>query len=310
MSRYLSSIPGRFMIFVFAASFSLSPAFVGAAVQTQGRVLAREELPFEPIEIVNVIVKDSTVSFGTTLTEDNDWLQGLTLRIKNISGKPISYIGIQLCVNPPESGNLSKVTEFSAGSLPILNNGLLTPARTLVTPNNYMDIKFDDSAYKKYKTELQVSKVYIRVGKIFFTDDTLWSQGMLHRRDPNKLNRWNVVDSSRLRVEEFYKQKSSTRPQSKLLQGSVTSLQAVSYRPATKKPSLSRQCLECYQYGGIDMVPCEYCFDAIKTYEYVETSECGHWRAEEIYANCLQYEHTGGQYCYPYEITTRTQICF
>ena len=246
MSRYLSSIPGRFMIFVFAALFYLSPTFVSAAVQTQGRVLAREELPFEPIEIVNVIVKDSTVSFGTALTEDSDWLQGLTLRIKNISGKPISYRGIQLCVNPPESGNLPKVTEFSAGSLPILNNDLLTPARTLVAPNNYIDIKFDDSAYKKYKTELQVSKVFIRVGKIFFTDDTLWSQGMLHRRDPNKPNRWNVIDSSRLRVEEFYKQKSSTRPQSRLLQGSVISLQTVSYRPATKKTSLSRQCLECY----------------------------------------------------------------
>lgn len=123
MSRYSASILGRFMIFVFAALFHLSPTFVSAAVQTQGRVLAREELPFEPIEIVNVIVKDSTVSFGTPLTEDSDWLQGLTLRIKNISGKPISYIGIQLCVNSPESGNLPKITEFSAGALPFSTMG-------------------------------------------------------------------------------------------------------------------------------------------------------------------------------------------
>ena len=114
-------------------------------------------------------------------------------------------------VDPPASGTVPRVTELSAGSLPIARNGILSPAKTLVGPDGVTDVSLNDAAYDTYKNELQGPRIKVRIGSVFFTDDTSWKQGMLHKRDPSNPNRWIVVESSRERLEEFYKKLRSGR---------------------------------------------------------------------------------------------------
>jgi hypothetical protein len=203
-----------YAVLAVIAGVSLLPA-ANATQQTQvagrvqGRVLERQVLPFEPIEITEVRVKGQAVELNTPLTDDTDWLQGLTFRVKNISGKPISHISIELHVNPPESGYLPKVTHISAGSSPYSPKGTLEPAKTLVAPDGFTEIMFKENAYDGYKYELQASKVHVRVGMVFFTDDTAWKEGVLLRRDLNNPNRWLVIKESEKRLEEFLRRQGS-----------------------------------------------------------------------------------------------------
>ncbi len=214
MTASCGSVSHRVLTFALCALLYASASgslAANASGQMRQRVLERDAFPFEPIEIIDVKVKKGSISFGSTLDNDVDWLEGLTLRVKNISETPISYISIGLHVNPPESGSLPKMTIFSAGSLPVPQNGVLQPAKVLVAPDDYVDIPFDAGAYRVYKTELQASKVLLRIETICFTDDTAWMQGMLHKRDPNNPFRWNVIESSKKRYEEFLKKQRSER---------------------------------------------------------------------------------------------------
>ncbi|MFY9557970.1 MAG: hypothetical protein WAV20_06305 [Blastocatellia bacterium] len=175
------------------------------AAQGQARTLERSVLPFEPIEIMDVKLHGRSIRLNAALTGDNDWLQGLTFRVKNISGKPISYVSIQLRVNPPESGNLPRVTGLSAGFSPFSPNGISPRAETFVAPDDFGEIVLSDTAYNAYKHELQASTILVRVGLVVFTDDTAWSEGLLLKRDAKTPNRWVVVEESQKRLEETLK---------------------------------------------------------------------------------------------------------
>jgi hypothetical protein len=174
--------------------------------QEQPRVLERLSFPFEPIEITDVRIKGQSIKFSPVLTDNVDWLQGLTVQVKNISGKPISYISIELWVHPPESGNRPTVTTIASGQVPLSSAEISQPAKVLVAPNASTEITLNDSAYTVYKNELHASKVQVRVGMVFFTDNTAWKEGVLLRRDKTKPNRWNVIKDSERRLEEFLKQ--------------------------------------------------------------------------------------------------------
>jgi hypothetical protein len=299
----------KVLVFAFAVLLFLVANFLKSqaiAAPGQVRALERDVQPFEPIEIVAVEVKGKAAEFGKPLDNDVDWLRGLTLRVKNISGKPISYISIHLRVNPPESGSLPKVTKFSAGSLPFPRNGVLEPAKTLVAPGDFVDVRFDDVAFNTYKNDLQVSKTIVRLGEIFFTDDTAWMRGMLHTRDPKNPFRWNVIQSSQERLEEFYKKLRSEVPRAPSGAFRARSFQLVSYG---KKPSSRAQC-GCNRYGYAEFVQCWYCFEAYKSVEHL-TNECGDWYLEEIQAGCDHWPPpTEGGYCYPYEDTEQAELCF
>ncbi len=49
-----------------------------------------------PVEVVAVQVKGEPVMPGRSFAADDDWLLGLTFRLKNVSDRPISYVEISL----------------------------------------------------------------------------------------------------------------------------------------------------------------------------------------------------------------------
>ena len=46
------------------------------------------------VEIVEIKIKDQVITLDNSFIYEDDWLKYLTIRLKNISGKPISYISI------------------------------------------------------------------------------------------------------------------------------------------------------------------------------------------------------------------------
>lgn len=221
MPKILNLSFSRIFVPAFVALLLSVSATVGYGNEPrQSRLLSRASHPFEPIEMVSIKVKGNPINFDEPLGSDKDWLQGLMIRVKNISEKPISYISIELWSYPPESGHIPRVTSFFRGSLPLPRNGVLEPPKTIVSPGEFIDITFTDEMYNIYKEYLQVSNLKVSVGKIFFMDDTLWMDGVIFTRDPDKPTRWKPVQSSVKSVEEFYLQKktqSLVQPPGKLV---------------------------------------------------------------------------------------------
>jgi hypothetical protein len=177
---------------VFLCVFNISANVNGPY---QGRTLQEDPLPSQPVEITGVKIKGKPVKFGSPLGDDIDWLRGLTVRVKNISGKPINFISFQLRINPPEPGSLTRVVELMmAGSIFLLMDNEPQAVKVLVMPDKFTEITFDDRAYDLNKDKLQSPIVYFRVGRVLFEDDTLWFDGRLYRRDPKDPSRWNAIE--------------------------------------------------------------------------------------------------------------------
>jgi hypothetical protein len=67
--------------------------------------------------------------------------------------------------------------------------------------------------------------------------------------------------------------------------------------------------LQCFTYGYIDLILCDYCTDALKTITYL-SGDNGVHRLVEVNANCASYNTNCGCYCYPYETTYTSELCF
>jgi hypothetical protein len=183
-----------------AAKLSLLLLLLGIPTEAQERVI---ELPAygmkEVTEITEVKVKDTSVIHGKSFVAGDDWLNGLSVRVKNTSGKPIAFLRLNLRF--PEAhykdGSLAGKIEFGR-----------EPDKTHV-PGNLELINFEDSIELVLKEDkynelrefirqrspgIAISKVIIHVGTVIFADGTLWSNGFFFRRsDPNNPRKWIPV---------------------------------------------------------------------------------------------------------------------
>jgi hypothetical protein len=161
---------------------------------------------------------------------------------------------------------MPKVIELMAGSVSLLTKNNPQAANVLIALDGAKEITFNTSASYAYKDELQSSQIPMRVGKVLFTDDTLWSQGMLHRRDVDNPNKWNVIEQSRERVEGFYKKQRSEKAPSGVSQPPTALINSVAYRKEAKSPLSGSQCF-CRVYGGFNADVCEYCLSSLRIWD-------------------------------------------
>jgi hypothetical protein len=285
--------------------FTLNPKAHGTPVG-QSRVLKLMTYPFAPVEIMGIKVKDTPVSFNQPLSDDKDWINGITVRVKNISEKSISYISIELRSEPPESGDKPRITSVSSGVLPLLRDGAEQQANILISPDMFIDITLSNDQYQVYKDYLQVSSLQVSVGSVFFTDDTLWMKGVSFTRDSKNPNNWKPVKTSVKSVEEFYLQNRKQgfmQSPGKALKSFSPTLQLVANKLATKS-RFSMQDWNCHILSDAQFWPCDYqCPDFYVT--YIPPYEFGRWDYYEVYANC-----SGPNYCYPYQIKLDVRLCF
>ncbi len=304
-SHKFSYNPFLILSLIFSLFF-LMPIKVFGNIYASGRVLTLKTYPFAPVEILELRINDSSIRFNEKLSEDNDWLKDLRVQVKNISDKAISYISIELRNEPPESGDKPRITAFSIGSLPVSRNQLVQQAETLVSPEAFIDIPLPQKQYEIYKDYLQVSSLEVSIGQVFFTDDTLWTRGVLYTRDPKNSNKWNPIKSSVEKVEEFYLQKRQqrlTQSPDKPPKSSLLTYQPVAFKSKTKSIP-SKALLDCHILSDSHFYQCDYlCPDWY--FSYTPPLEYGRWRYYEVYYNC-----SGPAYCYPYQNVTEVQLCW
>jgi hypothetical protein len=146
----------------------------------------------EPLKITSMKAANRKVRFGEKITGEDDWLKSAELTIKNVSGKDIVFVEVDL--NFPETKTSGDEMSFPLrfGSPPGLPTG--SPA---------MILRIDDEATlglqgKRYEELVRfvehrhsistIGKVVVDVQLVIFADGTAWSRGTFRRRDPNNPN--------------------------------------------------------------------------------------------------------------------------
>lgn len=189
-------------LFVFGL-VSVAVAFNATSAQeakSAERIIRR--LPIEkdePIEITDVKVNGQTVSLNKKFTAADDWLNTLTISIKNRSPKRILFASIQLQFpRPPGSPDKMSVDDMFYGNWALQLNPPTSEERLVGLPvGETVDIRLSVQQYVDLRNFLtgtkypsSIENVDLSIGRIIFEDDTMWYAGSISVRDAKKPGSW------------------------------------------------------------------------------------------------------------------------
>lgn len=213
-----SAVPGKTLVFLIVVivllvkvqlSYStrsierLSSNVPGHTQEQLPRLLKRSSFRNEPMKVIGIKVKGKPIEADKEFVEDDDWLKSLTIRLKNVSDKPVVFIEISLnfpsVEEHPYGPEPGYVYDLSYGRAP--QSGLPPKEESKpVLPNQTVDISLteeDKDTIEKALIQLgfPLHTRYVRMllRTVMFDDDTMWSAGHILTRDPNDPGTWKVV---------------------------------------------------------------------------------------------------------------------
>lgn len=235
--------------------------------------------PKEPVEIVDTQVNTlqggkQSVKFGSKFSGNDDWLKGITFKVKNKSGKAIVYMEVYVYIPAPDTIPKEHDVRMSVsyGRMPLLPGDFAhTPAPNPVVNDKEVTLILSDRTYEAYKGLVRekhgsasFDNVRVRIGMIVFEDGTAWKNGHILRQDPDNPRNWKVIDlpnpNAALRATSF--------------------LRKAMYQPANRFQSIENtffnftQTSSCVLYTG------------------TVSSACNDWDPCNLYAGCTLTNRT------------------
>jgi hypothetical protein len=189
--------------------------------QTRERILKKGTFRNEPMRVIGIKAKGKTIESDKKFVEEDDWLDSLTIKLKNVSDKPIIFIEVSLTFpavegNPdgPEPGY---VRDIKYGLEPIPGAPALPDAPKAVMPKENVDIVLTDEDREAIQGALiklnfpRSTHIKMLLRTVIFDDDTMWRAGEILRRDSNEPGTWKAVPRVQGRVwsQEFRREFSS-----------------------------------------------------------------------------------------------------
>lgn len=176
-----------------------SPQAQGQNQDTQ-RVVEETSLKKEPIEIAELKLKGKRVSVGQPFLSGEDWLEGMTFKLKNTSGKVLRRAELELEFPEIKLDSGTFLFTIHSGQIPGVPDSDSTEMPS-VQPDETFEVKFDDRTYTSLRQRVlhgvSVTKVRVLISTVYFADGTAYHHGFWHRRDPNNPRRWLIIDQPR-----------------------------------------------------------------------------------------------------------------
>lgn len=182
---------------------SLFLPIFGMAAQKQDRLIKKLSRSNEPIKVTKLTAKGAPLKFNQKYLEDDDWLRGLTVTVKNTTvGKSIISIRLILSILKPEASPQEPPSawELFYGNTPPLSGGVPLNNTKSIKPGETADISLSDEEYSDLQEFLKATdysiatkQVEIIVGDVFFSDGTKWYADRMFRQNPNSRGGWEEV---------------------------------------------------------------------------------------------------------------------
>ncbi|HEX8141382.1 MAG TPA: hypothetical protein VF553_02230 [Pyrinomonadaceae bacterium] len=169
--------------------------------------------PDQPVEIVAVKVKGVPIKPKQKFDGGNDWLNGMTVTLKNVYDKPVAFVSVLVTAYYEREGRRSKqrdgmdvqaAIELMYGAQPPRPGEPAPPYMYPVQPGDTVDVVLSEAKRDELYSLLteddastDIMELTVRVYSVFFEGDseTMWRTGRMLRRNPNDPNRWIPVKS-------------------------------------------------------------------------------------------------------------------
>lgn len=198
---------------------------LGHASQGDEKSLEIERYPNEPFELVDLSIRDKALKDGIKIKwrediskwggdevkfqEQPGWFKHVKVKLRNVSGKPIYGLRASLNFKPPDvwiSFDLLLVWTKNLKSEPL-------------QAGDEIDLEVTDLALERalarmreHGMDANLTSVSFSLDDAYFSEDVKWSRGILLRRDPNNLYKWDPVDKARPARNEPSKTSPSLEP--------------------------------------------------------------------------------------------------
>lgn len=191
-------------VLVIGASWaSMHTSTAGKQGQGKERLLEKGTFRKEPMKVVGIKAKGKQVESGKRFIEEDDWINNLTIRLKNVSGKPIIFFEVSLTfpanADQPYGPQPGYVRDIQYGSEPLSGAAGSPNQPPPVMPNDFVELTLsveDQEAIESALTRLDFPKgIYVKMvlRTVMFADDTMWRAGETLTRDPEDPSTWKVV---------------------------------------------------------------------------------------------------------------------
>ena len=199
MKRLLRLNPRRHLIaivlgltFVGVLGAPVSPPAARGAWQEGERVLKKSSFPGEPIQIIKVKNKKRDIPVGEKFKDDDaEWLRGLTITVRNDSGRDITHLSFAVLFpanKNQSSSEYSYTFDFMWGLSPFSKHykesRRLRPER-VIKQNQRFDLTLSDEQYSHIQKVLSslgypsVREIEIWIHEVGFDDGTSWRGGRI-----------------------------------------------------------------------------------------------------------------------------------
>jgi hypothetical protein len=170
--------------------------------RTQDRVIVKKSDFDPPVKIVVMKTRKGEIESGKPYHDNDDWLQGLTVRLENNSGKNLTYISVEVFLRRPDNQahEVPGVWTLEYGENPFRHTtGEPIPPRVKpIEDGESFEITLSDHDFDRLKTFLrdtnypELKRIEVRVSVIGFSDGTAWT-GRMMRRDAGSPFGWSPI---------------------------------------------------------------------------------------------------------------------
>lgn len=161
--------------------------------KSNGKTVSKHFAPKdEPVEVAELKIKGRAVKLGEAVEDEADWLKHVTFKVKNRSGKAVTFLQVDLDFPETQATGSIMMHQLFIGRAPELGSTSLREPLHL-RPNESVTISLEpEYADIERFIELRqppigaISKVVVRLGEVGFEDGTRYSAGNFFRRNPDQ----------------------------------------------------------------------------------------------------------------------------
>ena len=289
------------LAYVAAACVGMRVATTGQSAQLpippgRERMINRKPWRVEPVTVVAVKNKRKpNIEIGRVFDDDDDWLDGFTVRVKNNSDQNVTAVIVEMIFRREAGDTRPPVAELlNFGPPPMLPAYLRRNPNKIIKVGETADLELNSYNYKMLTERLLrrgyvngTARVELVINEVGFEDGSVLDSGTLWLRDPNNPN----DPTKRIRADKLKPAVRNHHANSSQVSRIVNSeIRGSLRRNGSNLAQVHTD--ECYQPEAIRFVCCDQsegclCIAMVRTIDPFST---GSYDAELQFMPCLTYD--------------------
>ncbi|MFZ0062723.1 MAG: hypothetical protein WAL47_11860, partial [Pyrinomonadaceae bacterium] len=164
-----------------------------ANTQQRDRIVVKKPWPLEPVKVAAVKTKNKgTVELGKLFSEDDDWLDGLTISVANNYDKTVTSLTVDIIFGmEPGDRRPPFASSLRFGPSPNIQAYLNRDPNKVVKVGQTLELQLRREKYQFIKSALErlgypsnIKRVELVIREVGFEDGSMIYAGALYLQDP------------------------------------------------------------------------------------------------------------------------------